>query len=442
MGGPNLIAAMYQLNIGVPGRAINLFAFRADTGEYLGSKAFPHYTDIRKWIVAEGELYTSVQYEDGTGRVLRWDPQPETKTIDDILNFEEVGLLDAEGAELTYHEGRLFVTTWNLTLVNMCGLYMSPLLSGSLTNEDYLNWQKVWAANDYEPDPVVASTYFGGAVASFDGWVYWGTINFPLVGFFGHMTVYGLTDPLDIALALSGTWRNIIICRGRNFDTQSPEIELLYGMSDLPAYNPVTQQWAITPNMTGPSQYGLAGFGNICNAYTWTMQVYRGQLFVATMDFSYMVFEVGIPGLLGIEMPLWFTILGSEVAYGADLYCFPSSHSPAVPINLTGVGNPLNYGIRTMAASPQLLYLGTANPMNRAINGCDDPPQGGWELIRLSNCGDLNMDFNINILDAMILSLYLSGNTNVITGDADVNMDTQVTSTDLDMLLNISVGNM
>lgn len=67
-------------------------------------------------------------------------------------------------------------------------------------------------------------------------------------------------------------------------------------------------------------------------------------------------------------------------APGADLMEFKSLHKPAKAISRTGVGNYLNYGIRTMIADGDTLYLGSANPMNLRTEG---EFQGGWELIKL-----------------------------------------------------------
>jgi hypothetical protein len=62
--------------------------------------------------------------------------------------------------------------------------------------------------------------------------------------------------------------------------------------------------------------------------------------------------------------------------YGADLYRIDSAGSAAQSVSLNGMGNPMNYGIRTMVHDSSALYIGTANPMN--LN-----PEGGWELIKL-----------------------------------------------------------
>jgi hypothetical protein len=65
--------------------------------------------------------------------------------------------------------------------------------------------------------------------------------------------------------------------------------------------------------------------------------------------------------------------------YGADLWRFNSSRVPAVPEDLTGVGNFLNYGIRSMITQGDgsALLIGTANPFNLE-------EEGGWEFRRLS----------------------------------------------------------
>jgi hypothetical protein len=53
-------------------------------------------------------------------------------------------------------------------------------------------------------------------------------------------------------------------------------------------------------------------------------------------------------------------------------------------VDTTGLGNYLNYGIRSMTTDHRsALYLGMANPMNLRTDKSDDVPEGGWELIRL-----------------------------------------------------------
>src|SRR5579875_2632962 len=51
---------------------INIYVLDATTGALLRVYNLTQYTDIRKWLVVNGVLYTAVQNSDGTGSVLRW----------------------------------------------------------------------------------------------------------------------------------------------------------------------------------------------------------------------------------------------------------------------------------------------------------------------------------------------------------------------------------
>jgi hypothetical protein len=81
--------------------------------------------------------------------------------------------------------------------------------------------------------------------------------------------------------------------------------------------------------------------------------------------------------------------------FGADLFMVRGANEPFILESNDGVGNYLNYGIRTMLPTqeepPQdfcsqtsdkdVFYLGMANPMNLATD--PNKPLGGWELIKL-----------------------------------------------------------
>lgn len=386
---------------------VNFFAFDSDTGEYLGQKTFGQYNNIRKWLVYDNVLYTAVAGTAGGGKVLKWIG---SKT--DPFKFEEVGDLNAEGAELAIHEGRLFVTTWPSFTApgnTIASLYMSPLIpSGGLTAADKANWEIKWKVTDYETDPVTAATYGGGALHSFDGHLYWGTMHVPFLSTIAHFRTYGIpSTPDSVFASILGTFRAISIFRGKDFDSNSgPDIELLYGSPILPKYSPVNG-WSIMANANNQIPlYGLPGFGNPFNNYTWTMSTYENQLYVGTMDFSYLLF-----GELDINIPMTLPVscdglgLGDmecqmlEKAYmtfakifnpanfvGADLMRFADANSPAIPESIAGVGNNSSYGIRTMIGDNDGLFLGMANPMNlltcsdnKSINNGD----GGWSLMCL-----------------------------------------------------------
>jgi len=411
------------------GKGINIFAFDS-CGNFLEAGTLEEYNNIRKWIVVQDELYVGVGSADG-GMVLKWTGSRNTN----LFSFEVVGMgdgnfgimpmvMDGTAAELCEHEGRIYVSTWPLSImgrvVSESGIWMSPPLDPDegLTENDSLMWEKVWSVSDYEPDPVTASSYGGGALASYNGWLYWGTMNVPLAATIAHLAVYGAPEEeIDYALLLLGTWRAISIFRGKNFDHRRwektidlrwgkrlyPEsqkithprwkdefcprwgkrydpkcmeaVELLYGEWLLPVYYP-TKGWRLCPNKMGvfgaKPLFGHSGFGNLFNNYCWTMDRYKGALYIGTMDWSYLLF-----GTIGIEYAGFdFSVLNSigiqGPCFGADLYRFRDTASAAEAVSLDGLGNCMNYGIRTMV-SDDYLYLGTANPMNLHI-------KGGWEL--------------------------------------------------------------
>ena len=198
--------------------------------------------------------------------------------------------------------------------------------------------------------------------------------------------------------SILGSHRAISIFRGRNFgvfgdpDPQNNQtIELVYGEQSLPAF--VNGSWQILPNSMGgvAPLYGPSGFGNFYNNYTWSMGVHRDELYVGTMDWSYLMQDVAGQLLEDLGLPLQILQLLPPATPGADLWRFHSQYSPAEPISVDGAGNYLNYGIRTMVASPDKLYLGSANPMNLMTSQTDGLPDGGWELIEMVSAPDLGI---------------------------------------------------
>jgi len=394
--------------LGGPGLqgGINLFAFDTGTGGYLGSVNLAGYNNIRKFLVAGGALYAGVAVSGGAGgRVLRWSGTPAAP-----FGFAEVGNLPSQAAELALHEGRVFVSTWPsgaspaATLAaappdpTIAGLWMSPSLADGepgLTPADAGAWRQVWSAAQYEPDPVVARTYGGGALASYGGQLFWGTMHVPLLATVAHLTAYPPADRAAALAAVAGTQRAIAVFRGRNLAGPRPRIELLYGQSTLPAFDPAGNSgagaWRLAPTSYAP-RFGTSGFGNPFNNYTWTMGVAGGSLYVGTMDWSYLAVQL-VPLVLGqLGVPAGGAALGrawrpellTPRFFGADLWAFPRAGKPAAAVATAGVGNYLNYGIRTMVPAGSTLYLGMANPMNLRTDPTDRVPEGGWELIRLT----------------------------------------------------------
>jgi hypothetical protein len=281
------------------------------------------------------------------------------------------------------------VTTWPVVGEDVvtAGLYRSPEVRGDGLPASNAPLDEIWTADDYEPDPITARTYLGGAVGSYDGKLVWGTIHAPFVGAFMHFRQYrdeygGTPSLLEALAAIAGTHRPTVIFSAEGVEGAEPRIRVLYGNTLLPAYLPGTG-WRLVPNAAHQvPKFGLAGFDNPFNTYTWAMGATDRGLYVGTFDWSYLLAK-GIAAILsqitGATVPAE-ALQMPTVEFGADLMRFDSMRRPAVSISRSGVGNFANYGIRTMVAEPDRLYLGTANPMNLL-------PQGGWELRRVGPPG-------------------------------------------------------
>lgn len=342
--------------------SVIMFAFDSDTREYLGSRKFAQYSTIRKWLVVKGQLYTGMGLRSGGGQILRW-----RGSRNDLWIFQVVGEVDGVPRELAEYidgKGRSRIA------VSATGIWISsPIWFQGLFPWQSRSWKQIWAPGDYEPDKITGSTYAGGDLHCFDGWLYFGTMHIPPRTAMIHsecrnpQVCFGKPESEEEWDVLNeGTWRATTIWRARNLESSNPEIQLLYGEAELPAYNPVTRTFDLVPNVGGYQPlYGSSGFGNKHNVYDWTMEAADGHLFVGTADGSQ---------LLGGDDP---------VEFGADLWSFDSSDGPAVAEDINGLGNPLSYGIRTLIASEDgtKLYAGMANSNNLA-------EKGGWELRELS----------------------------------------------------------
>ncbi|WP_243715754.1 hypothetical protein [Micromonospora sp. KC207] len=402
------------------GESINLFAFDTDTGAYLGSRNFPAYGNIRHFTVAEGALYAGVGVGNNggnRGHVLRW-----TGSKTDPFSFVEVAVLPAQAADLTVHDGRIFVTTWPGSTeelgadaaaptpapASIASVWMSPKLRAGepgLTPDDTNAWQQVWNVSSYEPDVVTAHTYGLGGLASYGGYLYWGTMHVPMKATTLHLSLYPPADEAGKTATAQNTQRAISIYRGKGFGSSNQKVEMLYGATELPAYDPEANggvgAWTKKSTNYTP-KFGDAGFGNPYNNYTWKMTVAGGKLYIGTMDWSYLAKELGqqTAAQLGLSPQMGDVLAKApavaaapagarataeipEAVYGGDLYSFSSTRKAATTISDTGVGNYLNYGVRNMVTDGSTIYLGTANPMNLRTDPNDDVPEGGWELIRL-----------------------------------------------------------
>jgi hypothetical protein len=288
-----------------------------------------------------------------------------------------------------------------------------PLPDGGLHGPPTM-WTEVFNYAQYDNDPIVALSYSGGAIASHAGYLYWGSINFPMTGTLAALLAHEQgwidldrndNDTLDLdelAITFLGTQRPISIFRGSNMGTVFQKVELVYGSPFWPSYDPVEKSYAILPlkdhrNNLAPDHkplYGLPGFGNFFNAYTWTMKDHHRGLYIGTFDWSYMTTE--FLDLLDDLLKLLFPTTDIQSGSVADLIRLPLFHPGADLYRLeniehdlkaqtvfkTGGGNYTNYGVRTMVSGDHL-YLGMANAMNLLTDPHDNVPEGGWELLDL-----------------------------------------------------------
>ena len=378
---------------------LNVFAFDAHTKHFIGSMTFDAYGNVRTFLQTGDALYLGV----GTGRngstggaVLRW-----TGSTASPFTFDTVAVLPVQAADLSLYDGRVAATSWpadgsGTNTAKLAGVWISPLLSDGapgLNTEDSAGWKQVWNAKQYEPDPVMAATYGLGGVASYGGYLYWGTMHVPMKATKVFQKLYPQTDKAGAEAQVKGTQRAIAIFRGKDLGTPDQKIELLYGATQLPVYTPTTNTWALGNTGMTPL-YGKSGFGQPFNNYAWRMAVTDGKLFVGTMDWSYIVQDILAQGSATSDTTAEKAAVADPAnvsasavdptQYGGDLWMFSSTTAPATAVNTTGLGNYLNYGIRNMVVDGSGLYLGMANPMNLRTDPTDTIPEGGWELIKMT----------------------------------------------------------
>ncbi|GLY00751.1 hypothetical protein Acsp01_11300 [Actinoplanes sp. NBRC 101535] len=357
---------------------LNMFAFDAKTKRFLGSHTYDEYGNIRTFLQHGKALYLGV----GIGRngalggaVVRW-----TGSKSSPFDFVSVGDLPVQAADLSVHDGRIAATSWpadgsGTSTAKMAGVWISPPLADGapgLNPEDAAGWAQVWNVGAYEPDRITAATYGLGGVASYGGWLYWGTMHVPTKATKVHQKLFPQPTEEAKKLQVRYTQRAISIFRGRNLGTAEQEVQLLYGATQLPVYNTTAGTWSAGSTNYTPV-YGTSGFGHAFNNYTWRMAVTDGRLFVGTMDWSYLVHNLVPDGTTGPD----------PAEFGGDLWMFPAPDQPATAIDTNGLGNYLNYGIRNMIVDGDGLFIGMANPMNLRADPTDDMPEGGWELLSL-----------------------------------------------------------
>jgi hypothetical protein len=354
------------------------------------------YTNVRMWVAANGSLYLGVGTISGGvegGAVLRWMGDKA-----DPYRFVEVGRLPADAANMVLHtDGRIYLTTWP-TDVNPAGLYRSPVVpAAGLTADDATkpDWTTpLWLATrdgrpehagvpTYDPDMVAGFSTGGGALVSYDGKVYFGTMHVPFVAAQRAQARYGVPSE-DLLRTALGTHRSIALFEVA-FPAGVPQVSMIVGEKFLPAYDAAAKGYAIAyddAHATGFSpRWAPSGFGNFFNTYTWAMTVFHDEAYVGTFDWSQLA-RVELETLVlssaqvvpELKAALLEALGPGLRREGADLIRFSDDH--VVYESVDGLGNNRNYGVRNMLTDGETLWLGTANPMNL-------DPLGGWELIEM-----------------------------------------------------------
>lgn len=366
--------------------AINMWAFSTD-GQFLGSTGLLEYANIRSALCVDGELYLGVlnswDNENPGGSVLRW-----TGDADDPFQFETVATLDNEVAELvveeTITEGgtgkRLIAGTWprlygtlNQT-DELYGLFRSPELPLAASDAD--SWEQIFRIDQYEPDPVTARAIASGALAFFDGYVWFGTLVTVGIPALAWIEEYGipLTEE-QINEVILGTYRPLTLFRGRMVEGVGEptfEVEVVYGNEELPVYDFFTG-FSPQPTGLGAPIEGLGGFNELFNTYLWDAVVGAdGLLYAGTLDNAFSLQGLVLPG----QDPLQATGMMDDPQFGADLYVFSPSSTEARAITKTGFDVETTSGIRNLVRGTLGVYTGTASVSNIS-------EQGGWELRRV-----------------------------------------------------------
>jgi len=327
------------------GRILVLQSIDGETWVPVNTSSIPS-RDTRAMISHNGRLYV------GTGEGIYATDSPSP--------YEDnwVKVADFQTASLASFNGYLYAGTGNpIGPSETNGFEIWRSTSGSPECPD--DWVKVVSGGAGDAWNVLA-----GTIREHDGDLYVGSMNLP----FGTGTE-GVKGFDLIRLDSEDTW------------------DLIVGN-----YQP-----KIPTDPRGPPLSGWpSGFANPFNLYAWSIEEYEGDLYIGSFDiFSFARFIDEIPGGTEILMAALESLEGGtqsggfsdelealrdlglahmeeeDIALiiklmgihfgGADLWRSPDGVT-WVPMNLNGLGDPDNYGLRTMLATDEGMFIGTANP--------------------------------------------------------------------------------
>ncbi|MEE1207347.1 MAG: T9SS type A sorting domain-containing protein [Muribaculaceae bacterium] len=339
-------------------------------------------TNIRRWIIVDDVLYCGVGLQDKDknllGGVLRWRGSEA-----DPFNFEIVGYVASEAAEIEYHNGRIYAGTWPNT-TTPGSIFCSPVIpEGGLTKANATKWDKVWDYTQYEVDPASAKISYFSVMRSYKGRLYFGMFSNTYAAVFATMSKFGSLESADALLNLFGSLRSTTLFSTTDFS----DVRIEYGEKQLPYCKPGTNEWTIIDNASSyEPHFGRSGYGNIFACYTWAMCELNDHLYIGTMDMSDLI-DPALSDLYigkndksnGIQASKIIRLLfGSTAATdGYELLRLDDTEEPVKVVTDNGFGNPAAYGIRNMIVTPDNnLLVGTANPLNLH-------EQGGWQILEV-----------------------------------------------------------
>ncbi len=131
------------------------------------------------------------------------------------------------------------------------------------------------------------------------------------------------------------------------------------------------------------------GFDNFFNGYIWRMVVHDGWLYVGTFDWAIFLLYAQRRRMLPWLQKHVAEHGAKEIVSqqgGFDLWKSRDGRTWR-PVSLNGLGNPYNYGVRTLLSSRSGLFVGTANPFGPEVpaelaRSCTyvENPEGGAEV--------------------------------------------------------------
>ena len=376
----------------------NTTPFESESNGYIGSWTMTHLPgyenkvpfNVRRWIVANDDLYCAVEYVNTEepsiqrGAILRWKREVPFDYGNDggdpSAYFEVVGWTVGGAGDLCLMNDRIYVST--MPSMTIC---QGPKMDGKrlpvVKDENDTPWHPVFSYKDYDPDLVCRNAVAGGALLAFNGKLYFGTMHISMQYALFTPRYYGenaFEDPSAILKTILGAQRASAIFRLSEHEDGTTSTELLYGEEELPAFNFQTKQWEIKPTGMTPL-YGKSGFNNTWNYYTWSMNVFNDKLYCGTQDWTNMwvpMLRNAIP-LPGQVWDLLSKVLKETNLSGFDVYCFEDHESAAKIVTTNGFHVQSSYGVRNMVNDGDKLYLGSASGHNLAETG-------GWELLEMT----------------------------------------------------------